>query len=96
VLKAISPGDHVVLCDERGALVTSPQVADLLAGAGEAGTPLVFCIGGPFGHGPAVMARGDTSISFSGCVLNHAVAHVVLVEQLYRGWTILRGEPYHH
>ena len=41
-------------------------------------------------------ARGDDIIRLSRCVLNHQVAHVVLLEQLYRGWTILRGEPYHH
>ena len=57
---------------------------------------LVFCIGGPFGHAPAVRARGNDVIRLSRCVLNHQVAHVVVLEQLYRGWTILRGEPYHH
>ena len=57
---------------------------------------VVFCIGGPFGHSPAVRARGDDVVRLSRCVLNHTVARVVLLEQLYRAWTILRGEPYHH
>jgi 23S rRNA (pseudouridine1915-N3)-methyltransferase len=43
-----------------------------------------------------VRARADDAIALSRAVLNHAVAHVVLLEQLYRGHTILRGEPYHH
>jgi 23S rRNA (pseudouridine1915-N3)-methyltransferase len=97
VLKAISPGEYVITLDERGRLVTSEQMAELLAQAGEQGSPcLTFCIGGPFGHGPQVAARANDSISLSKCVMNHAVAHVVLAEQLYRAWTILRNEPYHH
>jgi 23S rRNA (pseudouridine1915-N3)-methyltransferase len=57
---------------------------------------VVFCIGGPFGHAPAVRERANDTIRLSKMVLNHQVAHVVLLEQLYRAWTILRGEPYHH
>jgi 23S rRNA (pseudouridine1915-N3)-methyltransferase len=53
-------------------------------------------IGGPFGHGSGVVARADDSIRLSRMVLNHAVAYIVLAEQLYRAWTIVRGEPYHH
>lgn len=76
--------------------MTSEDIARLIAAAGDAGRPLAFCIGGPFGHGAAVQTRADDSIALSRLVLNHSVAHVVLLEQLYRGWTILRGEPYHH
>lgn len=57
---------------------------------------LVFVLGGPFGHAPAVRQRGDDTIRLSRMVLNHQVANVVLLEQLYRAHTILRGEPYHH
>jgi rRNA large subunit m3Psi methyltransferase RlmH len=52
--------------------------------------------GGPFGHAKEVRQRADDQIRLSSMVLNHQVAHVVLLEQLYRAWTILRGEPYHH
>lgn len=96
VLKAISPGERVVLLDERGRDASSEDVARLLIKASDDGTPLCFVIGGPFGHGAAVMQRGDESIRLSRMVLNHSVAYVVLVEQLYRAWTIVRGEPYHH
>jgi len=110
VLKALGPSDVVVALDERGKEATSASIADLLAAAGGAGAgassalevrggpsaSLVFLVGGPFGHAPAVRARADATLRLSGCVLNHAIARVVLVEQLYRGWTILRGEPYHH
>ena len=61
-----------------------------------AAAALVFLIGGPHGHAPPVAARADATLRLSGCVLNHTLARVVLLEQLYRGWTILRGEPYHH
>ena len=109
VLKLLTPSDVVVALDERGKEATSEGIADLLACAGGAGnganaglevrgagSSLVFLIGGPFGHAPAVRARADATLRLSGCVLNHTIARVLLVEQLYRGWTILRGEPYHH
>ncbi len=86
----------MLLC-ERGRDVSSEDVAALLAAAGEAAPPaLVFAIGGPFGHGPAVRARADDSIRLSRLVLNHQVARLVLCEQLYRAWSILKGENYHH
>ena len=87
---------QVLLC-ERGREVSSADVARLLSDAGEANpSALVFAIGGPFGHGAAVRERADDSIRLSAMVLNHQVARLVLAEALYRGWTILRGEPYHH
>ncbi|EFN59390.1 hypothetical protein CHLNCDRAFT_137874 [Chlorella variabilis] len=97
VLKVLQPSDRVVLLDERGRDISSEDLARLLAQASDQSWPLVvFCIGGPYGHAPAVRARGNDTIRLSKMVLNHQVAHVVLLEQLYRAWTILRGEPYHH
>lgn len=57
---------------------------------------VAFCIGGPYGHTDAVRERADATVSLSKCVLNHQIARLVLLEQLYRAWTIIRGEPYHH
>ena len=57
---------------------------------------VTFCIGGPFGHHADVRTRADVVLSLSKCVLNHQVARIMLLEQLYRAWTITRGEPYHH
>jgi 23S rRNA (pseudouridine1915-N3)-methyltransferase len=57
---------------------------------------LIFCIGGPYGLTEEVRSRADVCIRLSDCVLNHQVARVVLLEQLYRAWTIIRREPYHH
>jgi 23S rRNA (pseudouridine1915-N3)-methyltransferase len=96
VLKAIAAGERVIILDERGKDASSEDMARLLIKASDDGTPLCFVLGGPFGHGPAVMQRADESVRVSRMVLNHSVAYVVLVEQLYRAWTIVRGEPYHH
>lgn len=65
--------------------------------AGDASSKsILFCIGGPYGHTEAVRDRADQVIRLSDLVLNHQVARVVLLEQIYRGWTIIRNEPYHH
>ncbi|PNH02247.1 putative RNA methyltransferase At5g10620, partial [Tetrabaena socialis] len=96
VLKALEPRDFVVVLDERGQELRSEDLARLVAAAGDDGRPLAFCIGGPYGHSDAVRARADRMVRLSVMVLNHQVAVVVLLEQLYRAWTILRGVPYHH
>lgn len=75
----------------------SLQFAQLIGDAGDAGAEaLVFAIGGPFGHGEAMRKRADVVLRLSSLVLNHQVARLLLMEQLYRGWTILKGEGYHH
>ncbi|XP_065849156.1 putative RNA methyltransferase At5g10620 isoform X2 [Euphorbia lathyris] len=57
---------------------------------------LSFCIGGPYGHGQRIRKRANVSIRLSSMVLNHQIALLVLIEQLYRSWTILKGQNYHH
>ncbi|KFM29290.1 Putative RNA methyltransferase At5g10620 [Auxenochlorella protothecoides] len=96
-LAALPNDAYVVLLDERGKALTSPGLAALLTRASSDGSPrLAFLVGGPHGHHASVRARADISIRLSDMVLNHQVAHVVLLEQLYRAWTILKGSPYHH
>ncbi|CAM6127362.1 unnamed protein product [Calypogeia fissa] len=97
VLRSITTKDWVVLVDERGQDLTSEQFATSIAEAGDKGaSALVFCIGGPYGHGSQVRKRANVSVKLSSMVLNHQVAMIVLLEQIYRAWTILRGEKYHH
>ncbi|PNW72157.1 hypothetical protein CHLRE_16g680100v5 [Chlamydomonas reinhardtii] len=96
VLKALDSRDLVVVLDERGSELKSEDLAKLVAAAGDEGRPIAFCIGGPYGHSDAVRGRADRMIRLSSMVLNHQVAVVVLLEQVYRAWTILRGVPYHH
>lgn len=69
VLAALAPRDRVVLLCERGREVSSEDVARLLAAAGDDGAPLAFCIGGPFGHGAAVVGRADDAIRLSRSAL---------------------------
>lgn len=93
-----SDDEWVVLLDERGLDLDSMQMASLIGDAAiNIGAPsLLFCIGGPYGHGRLLRERANVSIKLSSLVLNHEVALVVLLEQLYRAWTILKGHKYHH
>ncbi|CAD7698218.1 unnamed protein product [Ostreobium quekettii] len=96
VLKLIGEEDIAIVLDERGKDITSQGMAQLIAEAGDMGSPLTFCIGGPYGHTQEVRERANKVVRLSSLVLNHEVARVVLFEQLYRAWTILKGHPYHH
>ncbi|XP_027070144.1 putative RNA methyltransferase At5g10620 [Coffea eugenioides] len=92
-----SQDEWVVLLDERGLELDSIQTASFIGNALIDGAPsLLFCIGGPYGHGRLLRRRANVSIKLSSLVLNHEVALVVLMEQLYRAWTILKGHKYHH
>ena len=97
VIKRFKGGEFCVVLDERGKALTSEGLADLVAEAPERGArSIVFCVGGPYGHDDSVREGADAVVSLSGCVLNHAVARLVLLEQIYRAWTIIKGEKYHH
>lgn len=96
-MNLIKPDDWVVLLDEQGIDIESEEMAELIGGAADKGaSKLSFCIGGPYGHGPKLRERANISIKLSSLVLNHQIALVVLMEQLYRSWTILKGQKYHH
>lgn len=97
LLAATRPGDLIVALDERGRELDTHGFRDLLA-FGEQGTVrrLVFLLGGAHGHADGTRARADTLLALSPMVLNHQVARVVLLEQIYRGLTLLKGVPYHH
>ncbi|XP_062099515.1 putative RNA methyltransferase At5g10620 isoform X2 [Humulus lupulus] len=97
VMNLIRPNDWVVLLDERGQDLGSEEMAELLGDAGNTGaSELSFCIGGPYGHGQRLRERANLCIKLSSMVFNHQIALLVLVEQLYRSWTILKGQKYHH
>ncbi|KAL9227196.1 hypothetical protein vseg_002918 [Gypsophila vaccaria] len=97
VVSLIKTDDWVVLLDEGGRDVSSEQLADFIGDAGFTGAArMLFCIGGPYGHGRQLRKRANLSIKLSSLVLNHQIALVVLMEQLYRAWTIIKGQKYHH
>jgi 23S rRNA (pseudouridine1915-N3)-methyltransferase len=97
LLKLVRPREWLIALDERGDSLSSEAWAGLLEKAAEEqATGLVFAIGGAYGHGEAVRSQARQCISLSPMVLNHQVARVLVLEQLYRAWTIIRREPYHH
>ncbi|XP_011652513.1 putative RNA methyltransferase At5g10620 isoform X4 [Cucumis sativus] len=97
VVNLLKPDDWVVMLDENGKELSSELMAELVADAGNtSASRLSFCIGGPYGHGQQLRQRANLSIKLSSMVLNHQIALLVLMEQLYRSWTILKGQKYHH
>ncbi|HET6613102.1 MAG TPA: 23S rRNA (pseudouridine(1915)-N(3))-methyltransferase RlmH [Kofleriaceae bacterium] len=97
-LGAIGPRAHLYLLDEGGELVTSEGIARDILGAEASsggGAEVAFAIGGPDGHPAAIRARAARPISFGRITIAHRLVRVLLLEQIYRGFRILRGEPYH-
>ncbi|KAK1409803.1 hypothetical protein QVD17_36332 [Tagetes erecta] len=94
----IKQDDWVVMLDENGMELRSEEMADMIGDVGNkaSGSRLVFCIGGAYGHGMKLRERANVKVKLSTLVLNHEIALVVLVEQLYRAWTILKAQKYHH
>jgi len=97
LLKMISPGDFVVLLDERGKSFSSLQFASYIEKKTHTvGKNLIFVIGGPYGFSPKVYAAAQEKISLSSMTFSHQLIRLIFVEQLYRAMTILGNEPYHH
>lgn len=97
ILKAVKPSDHLILMDERGKSFTSVEWArDLEQKSVRLAKDLVFVIGGPYGFSKAVYDRCDEKISLSKMTFSHQLVRVIFLEQLYRAFTIIKGEPYHH
>jgi 23S rRNA (pseudouridine1915-N3)-methyltransferase len=93
---AIPTGAAVVALDERGQMLTSPDLAGRIAGWRDAGrADLAFVIGGADGLAPALRDRADLVLSFGRLVWPHMLVRVMLAEQIYRSATILSGSPYH-
>ena len=97
ILKQISNPDTVILMDEKGKKYTSVQFSDYLnkqmIGSVQ---QLTFIIGGPYGFDESVYKRANGSISLSDMTFSHQMVRLFFVEQLYRAFSILKGEPYHH
>ncbi|MEI7704259.1 MAG: 23S rRNA (pseudouridine(1915)-N(3))-methyltransferase RlmH [Deltaproteobacteria bacterium] len=95
LLERIGDGERVVLLDERGREHDSIAFARRVTAWLEGAKDVTLVIGGSDGHGEAIRARADETLTLSRLTLAHRLARLVLVEQLYRAFTILRGEPYH-
>ncbi len=95
LLAKLSARDSLVALDERGQALTSVQLAAWLGRAQDTGRDVAFVIGGDEGLSEAVRARASLVLALSAMTLPHRLARLVLVEQVYRAFSILRGEPYH-
>jgi len=95
LLAKLRPSEYVAALDERGRELSTRELADWVAARRREGRDVAFLIGGPDGLAEAVRERGDLTWSLSRLTLPHALARVVLVEQLYRAHTLLAGHPYH-
>jgi 23S rRNA (pseudouridine1915-N3)-methyltransferase len=96
LLKAAKSESRRVVLDEAGKSLTSQGFAEFLRRERDAGTSeLTFLIGGPDGHGEAVMAGAALKLSLSAMTLPHGLARVVLAEQIYRALIFIAGHPYH-
>jgi 23S rRNA (pseudouridine1915-N3)-methyltransferase len=98
LLAAVPAGAHLYVFDERGEALTSAAFAHDVLGHEQqhgGGAPVVFAIGGADGHSDAVRGRARKLIAFGRLTIAHRLVRVLVLEQLYRGFKILRGEPYH-
>ncbi|WP_124980533.1 23S rRNA (pseudouridine(1915)-N(3))-methyltransferase RlmH [Nonlabens xiamenensis] len=97
ILDRLEKSDFVTLLDEKGKQYTSMQFADLINKRSVSGLKrLVFVIGGPYGFSPSVYAAAQSKLSLSQMTFSHQMVRLFAVEQIYRAFSILRNEPYHH
>ena len=97
ILSKISPTDHLILLDENGKMFSSVAFSEELQKKMNAGTKtIVYVIGGPYGFSETVYAKAHGKISLSQMTFSHQMVRLFFIEQLYRGFTILKNEPYHH
>jgi len=97
ILKKLKAGDDVILLDEHGKEFRSVEfAAELEKKISRGGKDLVFVIGGAYGFSSEVYRRADGKLSLSKMTFSHQLVRTIFAEQLYRAFTIMKGEPYHH
>ena len=97
ILSKIQKENYLVVLEERGKLISSEELAQMLQTRANSGLKrLVFLIGGAFGLDESVLKRADFQWSLSKLVFPHQLVRLILAEQVYRACTILRNEKYHH
>jgi 23S rRNA (pseudouridine1915-N3)-methyltransferase len=97
ILSKLTPTDLLLLLDENGISFSSMSFSEELQKKMNSGIKtLVFVIGGPYGFSDAVYAKSNGKIALSQMTFSHQMVRLFFIEQLYRGFTILRNEPYHH
>jgi 23S rRNA (pseudouridine1915-N3)-methyltransferase len=97
ILKKITALDYVILLDEKGIEISSSQFAAYIdkKAVGSVAN-LAFIVGGPYGFDQTIYQRANDKLSLSRMTFSHQMVRLFFVEQLYRAFTIIKGEPYHH
>lgn len=97
ILAKLVPTDQLILLDENGKTFNSTGFSDELQKKMNSGIKtLVFVIGGPYGFSPEVYTKANGKIALSAMTFSHQMVRLFFIEQVYRAFTILRNEPYHH
>jgi 23S rRNA (pseudouridine1915-N3)-methyltransferase len=95
ILAKIGSTDHLILLDENGKTYSSVHFSDYLKMNAGIKT-LVLVIGGPYGFSETVYQKAQGKVSLSEMTFSHQMVRLFIIEQIYRGFTILKNEPYHH
>jgi 23S rRNA (pseudouridine1915-N3)-methyltransferase len=97
ILAKLSPTEQLILLNENGIVFSSVEFSKYLQKKMNTGIKtLVFVIGGPYGFSEEVYKKSQGKISLSAMTFSHQMVRIFVIEQLYRGYTILKNEPYHH
>lgn len=97
IMKNLKPTDDMILLDEHGREFSSVEFARLIQDKiSYEGKDIVFVIGGAYGFSEAVYKRANSKISLSRMTFSHQMVRTIFAEQIYRAFTIIKGEPYHH
>jgi 23S rRNA (pseudouridine1915-N3)-methyltransferase len=97
ILKNVSKSDQLILLDEKGVSFSSKEFSTFIQKKMNSGLKqIVLVIGGPYGFSEAVYKKSEGKLSFSKMTFSHQMIRLFVVEQLYRAFTILKNEPYHH
>jgi 23S rRNA (pseudouridine1915-N3)-methyltransferase len=97
ILRRLSSSDILILLDENAKMYSSVDFSEFLQKKMNSGLKqLIFVIGGPYGFSNEVYQRANGKVSLSSMTFSHQMVRIFFIEQLYRGFTILRNEPYHH
>lgn len=97
ILGHVKPSDELILLDEHGSTMASLEFSRFLSDRMSRGRKdLVFVVGGAYGFAPEVYDRAVSKLSLSKMTFSHQMVRVIFAEQLYRAFTILKGEPYHN
>ena len=97
ILKNVRPTDDLILLDEHGKEYSSTELSRVIQDKiSYVGKDIVFVIGGAYGFSDAVYQRANSKLSLSKMTFSHQMVRAIFAEQLYRAFTIIKGEPYHH